>query len=134
MEIRSKVWLASIVISVICMIDSYGEITGIIQKTLSKWVFLYSFNVILGELLEHKEYEKHESEASHVLDLISIEISQILSSSNFDTLTAKFYEGTNCRMFFHVILFMFVYNKNKDMPFCIGSIDRCRYRYSYRQI
>ena len=48
------------------MIDSWGENTGIIQKTLSKLVFMYSFNVVLGlldELLELKESIKHESEA-----------------------------------------------------------------------
>ena len=73
MEIRSK---ASILISVICMIDFQGENTGIIQKT--KLVFMYSFNVVLGlldELLEPKECAKHESEASLALDLISIQIS-----------------------------------------------------------
>ena len=55
-----------ILISVICMIDSKGENTGIIQKTLSKLVFLHSFNIVLGlldELLELKESIKHESEA-----------------------------------------------------------------------
>ena len=60
------------------MIDSLGGNTGIIQKTLSKLVFMYSFNVVLGlldELLELKEYVKHESEASQALDLISIQIS-----------------------------------------------------------
>ena len=74
MEIR----LASILISVICMIYSQGENTGIIQKTPSKLVFMYSFNIVLGfldKLLELKEYVKHESEASQVLDLISIQIS-----------------------------------------------------------
>ena len=48
------------------MIDSKGENTGIIQKTLSKLVFLHSFNIVLGlldELLEHKESIKHESKA-----------------------------------------------------------------------
>ena len=42
-------------IFVIWMIDSWGENTGIIQKNLSKLVFLYSFNSVLGlldELLE----------------------------------------------------------------------------------
>ena len=46
--------------------DSKREKTGIIQKTLSTLVFLYSFNVVLGlldELLELKESMKHESEA-----------------------------------------------------------------------
>ena len=50
--------IASILISVICMIDSWGENTGIIKKTLSKLVFMYSFNVVLGfldELLDVKE-------------------------------------------------------------------------------
>ena len=64
------------------MIDSWGENTGIIQKTLSKLVFLYSFNVVLGlldELLELKEYVKHESEASQALDLISIQIQVALT-------------------------------------------------------
>ena len=40
--------------------------------------FMYSFNIVLGllgELLELKEYVKHESEASQALDLISIQIS-----------------------------------------------------------
>ena len=67
MEIRSKASPASILISLICMIDFLGENTGITQKTPSKLVFLYSFNVVLGlldELLELKEYVKHESEAS----------------------------------------------------------------------
>ena len=48
-----------------------GENTGIIQKTLSKLVFMYSFNAVLGlldELLELKEYVKH----GQALDLISI--------------------------------------------------------------
>ena len=39
---------------------------------------MYSFNVVLGlldELLELKEYVKHESEAGEALDLISIQIS-----------------------------------------------------------
>ena len=46
------------------MIDPWGETTGIIQKTQSKLVSLYSFNVVLGlldELLELKESIKHES-------------------------------------------------------------------------
>ena len=58
--------------------DSWGEHTGIIQKTLSKLVCLYSFNVVLGlldVLLELKESIKHESEAFEALDLISIQIS-----------------------------------------------------------
>ena len=66
MEIRSKAFLVSILISLICMIDSKGENTDIIQKTLSKLVFMYSFNIVLGlldELLELKESIKHESEA-----------------------------------------------------------------------
>ena len=60
------------------MIDSWGEDTGIIQKTPSKLVFLHSFNIVLGlldELLELKESIKHESEAGEALDLISIQIS-----------------------------------------------------------
>ena len=78
MEIRSKASPASILISVICMIDSQGENTGIIQKTLSKLVFMYSFNVVIGlldELLELKEGVKYESEVIQVLDLISVQIS-----------------------------------------------------------
>ena len=58
MEIRSKASPASILISLICMIDSLGKNTGIIQKTPSRLVFLYSFNVVLGlldEVLELKE-------------------------------------------------------------------------------
>ena len=43
---------ASILISVICMIDSQGENTGIIQKTPSKLVFVYSFNVVGNRLLK----------------------------------------------------------------------------------
>ena len=49
------------------MIDSWGEDTGIIQKTPSKLVFLHSFNIVLGlldELLELNESIKHESKAS----------------------------------------------------------------------
>ena len=49
------------------MIDSRGEDTGIIQKTLPKLVFLHSFNIVLGlldELLELNESIKHESKAS----------------------------------------------------------------------
>ena len=49
----------------------------------------------------------------------------MLSSSNFETFTAmtlKLQEVANLGMFFHVMLFMFVYNKNKDTPFCIGCI------------
>ena len=52
--------------------------TNIIQKTLSKLVFMYSFNIVLGlldELLELKESIKHESKAGKALDLISIQIS-----------------------------------------------------------
>ena len=43
---------------------------------------MYSFNVVLGildELLELKEYVKHESEASQALDLISIQIQVALT-------------------------------------------------------
>ena len=53
------------------MIDSRWENTGIIQKTLSKLVFIYGFNVVLGlldEILELKKYVKHESEAGQALD------------------------------------------------------------------
>ena len=78
MEIRSNAFPASILISVICMIDSWGEDTGIIQKTPSKLIFLHSFNIVLGlidELLELKDSIKHESKASLALDLLSIQIS-----------------------------------------------------------
>ena len=60
------------------MTDSYGENSVIIQKTPSKLVVLYSFNILiwlLDELLEVKECVKHESEAGEALDLISIQIS-----------------------------------------------------------
>ena len=43
---------------------------------------MYSFNVVLGildELLELKEYVKHESEASQALDFISIQIQVALT-------------------------------------------------------
>ena len=52
---------ASILISVICMIDSWGE-DCIIQKTPSKLVFLPNFNIVLGlldELVELQESIKH---------------------------------------------------------------------------
>ena len=58
MEIRSKASPGSIfnlLISLICIIDSKGENTDIIQNTLSKLVFPCSFNVVRGlldELLE----------------------------------------------------------------------------------
>ena len=54
------------------------ENTGIIQKTPSKLVFLYSFNIVHGlldELLELKKGVRHESKAGKALDLISIQIS-----------------------------------------------------------
>ena len=38
-----------------CMIHSWGENTGIIQKNPSKLVFRYSFNVLLGLLDELSE-------------------------------------------------------------------------------
>ena len=56
--------------------------------------------------MSYKEYVKHESEVSQALDLISIQISYILSSSNFDTFTAmtlKLQEVANFGMFFHVM-------------------------------
>ena len=45
------------------MIDSKGENTGVTQMTLSKLVFLYSFNILcrlLDELLELKEKKTFE--------------------------------------------------------------------------
>ena len=47
-----------------------------------------------------------ESETSQALDLISIQISKILSSSNFDTftdMTLKLQEAANFGMFVHVM-------------------------------
>ena len=85
------------------MIDSRWENTGIIEKTLSKLVFIYGFNVVLGlldDILELKKYLKHESEAGQALDHISIQI------SNFDTftgMTLKLQEVDNFGMFFHVM-------------------------------
>ena len=87
---------------------------------------MYSFNVVLGlldELLQLKEYAKHESEACEALDLISIQISSIWNSSNFKTFTAmtlKLQEVANFGMLYHVMqIIHFIHvcvDKNKDTP------------------
>ena len=52
---------------------------------------MYTFNIVLGlldKLLELQESVNHESEAGEALNLISIQISKISNSSNFETFTA----------------------------------------------
>ena len=72
-------------------------------------------------------------EASQSLDLISIQMSYseialtlkrlLLWLSNCRKLLILGCSFTWCKL---LILFMFVYDKNKDTPFCIGSIDQLR--------
>ena len=55
-----------------------GRNIGIIQKTLSRLVFMYSFNILYLDFLMSywnlTENVKHESEVGEALDLISIQI------------------------------------------------------------
>ena len=108
---RSKASSASILISVICMIDSWGENLISFKRRRKNWYFC-TVSMLYLDILKSVKRVRHESEAGEALDLISLREVLVLGCS-----------FTWCKLF---ILFMIVYDKNKDASLWIGSI-RCSY-------